>query len=88
MANGDNYPIKAKVSSWRRWEDEFNAGFAGKALVYGVQAEPARPVRLTGSLNTRSHWCWYGFKRLPPAFQPPHRIRVARIQEEKGEAKE
>jgi hypothetical protein len=70
MASGDNYPIKAKVSSWRRWEDEFNAGFAGKSLVYGVQVELAHPVRLTGSLNTRSHRCWHDFQRLPPAFQP------------------
>ena len=38
MANGDNYPIKAKASPWRRWEDEFNATFAGKALVDGVQS--------------------------------------------------
>ena len=70
MANGDNYPVKAKVSSWRRWEDEFNVGFAGKALVDDVRVELARPVRLTGSLNTHSHRFWHDFQRLPPAFQP------------------
>jgi hypothetical protein len=54
MADGDNYPIKAKASTWRRCEDEFNAKFAAKTLEDGVQMEPARPVRLAGSLNTHS----------------------------------
>jgi hypothetical protein len=84
MANGDNYSTKAKASSWRYWEDEFNAKFAGKTLVGGVQVEPARLVHSASSVNTHSHRVDTVFKDFHQHSNRPHRMRA----EEQGEAEE
>jgi hypothetical protein len=91
LADRDNFPLVAKASNWRRWEDEFNEKFAG-TWTDGDQTEP-RPERSAGSLNTHSHRVAAIVRDFHLHPNEPHRktathVNMGENEEEQGGSEE
>jgi hypothetical protein len=82
MADGNNFPLVAKASTWRRWEREFDAKFGGHIVAVG---EPPRPFRSAGSLNTHSHRVGAIVTDFHLRLNKPHRKTTALAREEENE---